>query len=130
MTEKEKRIKIYKGFSEGTDSTSGHEAVFVQPDEGDPYPLPHKVRHSPTGFAWGYGGSGPADLARSILADHLGYVPSPGIYQQFKFHFVASWAQGHPWTLTSEEISLYLSSPKIQEQLQEDQELRQWEQLQ
>lgn len=29
--------------------------------------LPHLEYHSPTGFAWGYGGSGPADLALSIL---------------------------------------------------------------
>lgn len=27
--------------------------------------------HSPTGFAWGYGGSGPAQLALAILADAL-----------------------------------------------------------
>ena len=30
-------------------------------------PLPHILRHSPTGFEFGYGGSGPADLAFSIL---------------------------------------------------------------
>jgi hypothetical protein len=35
-------------------------------------PLHHFVRHSPTGFGWGYGGSGPADLARSLLIDALG----------------------------------------------------------
>jgi len=34
--------------------------------------LPHHVRHSPDGFSWGYGGSGPADLARCILIDALG----------------------------------------------------------
>jgi len=34
--------------------------------------LPHIIRHSPTGMEWGYGGSGPADLARSILIDALG----------------------------------------------------------
>src|ERR1700730_15231398 len=28
--------------------------------------------HSPTGFEWGSGGSGPAQLALAILADHLG----------------------------------------------------------
>src|SRR6516225_2178066 len=28
--------------------------------------------HSPTGFEWGYGGSGPAQLALAILAEHLG----------------------------------------------------------
>lgn len=37
--------------------------------------LKHCVVHSPTGFETGYGGSGPADLALSILADHFG-VPA------------------------------------------------------
>ena len=35
-------------------------------------PLNHIVRHSPTGMTWGYAGSGPADLARSLLVDALG----------------------------------------------------------
>lgn len=39
------------------------------------YRVPHCVMHSPTGFESGYGGSGPADLALSILADFLGVWP-------------------------------------------------------
>ena len=35
-------------------------------------PLTHFFRHSPTGFGWGYGGSGPAELARCILLAVLG----------------------------------------------------------
>jgi hypothetical protein len=35
-------------------------------------PLPHLIKHSPTGFAWGYGGSGPAELSRCVLAAVLG----------------------------------------------------------
>jgi len=55
-------------------------------------PLRHLVHHSPTGMEWGYGGSGPADLARSIIADALGTDnPDPAIYQEFKREFVASW---------------------------------------
>lgn len=34
--------------------------------------VPHIVRHSPTGVNWGYGGSGPADAARSLILDALG----------------------------------------------------------
>lgn len=34
--------------------------------------LKHLVLHSPTGFGHGYGGSGPADLALSVLADYFG----------------------------------------------------------
>lgn len=36
----------------------------------------HVVLHSPTGLETGYGGSGPADLAASILADFLNIKPS------------------------------------------------------
>jgi hypothetical protein len=35
-------------------------------------PLRHVVKHSPTGFEWGYEGSGPAELARCLLIDVLG----------------------------------------------------------
>ena len=41
-------------------------------DAGKSYPLPHIIYHSPSGFECGYSGSGPADLALSILADLLG----------------------------------------------------------
>ncbi len=48
----------------------------------DDRPLPHVVHHSPTGFEWGYGGSGPADLALSILAWVIGdESQTVGIYE-------------------------------------------------
>jgi hypothetical protein len=35
--------------------------------------VPHRIkRHSPTGLAWGYGGSGPADFALNILSVFIG----------------------------------------------------------
>jgi hypothetical protein len=42
------------------------------------------VRHSPTGFAWGYGGSGPADLALNILSVFIGQADAESLYQDFK----------------------------------------------
>ena len=51
----------------------------------------HIIKHSPTGMAWGYGGSGPSDTARSILSLVL---PEPIVgrcYQKFKWDFVAKW---------------------------------------
>jgi hypothetical protein len=36
-----------------------------EPDSGTE--VRHVVKHSPTGLGWGYGGSGPADCARSLL---------------------------------------------------------------
>lgn len=45
--------------------------------------------HSPDGFAWGYGGSGPSQLALAILADVMGDEFAQQHYQQFKFQVIA-----------------------------------------
>jgi hypothetical protein len=48
------------------------------------------IRHSPPGMEWGYGGSGPADLALNILhACGLQQAELDTLYQDFKFAFVA-----------------------------------------
>lgn len=48
--------------------------------------------HSPTGFEWGYPGSGPTQTALAIC---LEIFPTQwmaqALYQSFKFHFVCSW---------------------------------------
>ena len=43
--------------------------------------LLHIERHSPDGFNWGYGGSGPADTALSILTDCVGKGVANAFYQ-------------------------------------------------
>ena len=61
--------------------------------------------HSPDGFNWGYGGSGPAQLALAILADHLGNDDlALANYQAFKFAVIAG-LENDVWTLTSESVS-------------------------
>lgn len=61
----------------------------VGPD-GQLTPLRHRLHHSPSGMEWGYAGSGPADLARSMLADYLQDPdPHPALYQQFKHDLIA-----------------------------------------
>jgi uncharacterized protein DUF6166 len=52
-----------------------------------------KVRnHSPDGFAWGYGGSGPAQLALAILlAAGAAQNVAEAHYQDFKDAFVSRW---------------------------------------
>lgn len=51
-------------------------------------------RHSPDGFAWGYSGSGPAQLALAII---LVYITEEslvfGLYQRFKFEIIAGLPQ-------------------------------------
>lgn len=53
-------------------------------------PLKHVVKHSPTGFEFGYSGSGPAELARCILLD-AGYALEDVelCYQRFKEFFIS-----------------------------------------
>lgn len=53
------------------------------------------VNHSPTGFNWGYAGSGPSQLALGLL---LEFMPSRketalSIYQQFKFDVISKLPQ-------------------------------------
>jgi hypothetical protein len=61
--------------------------------------------HSPTGFEWGYAGSGPAQLALALLADALGDDERAlRFHQSFKFLVVARLPKAGPWTLTSVEI--------------------------
>jgi len=61
--------------------------------------------HSPTGFEWGYGGSGPAQLALALLADHLGDDEAAiRLHQDFKRTVVAKLPH-REWTLTSDQIA-------------------------
>jgi hypothetical protein len=60
--------------------------------------------HSPTGFQWGYGGSGPAQLALALLADALNDDErATRHYQTFKAARIASIA-GDTWEMTAGEI--------------------------
>ena len=52
----------------------------------DPKPSQEYRNHSPDGFNWGYGGSGPAQLA---LAVTLKLTGKPDGYQDFKFDVIS-----------------------------------------
>lgn len=55
----------------------------------DPAPSIKLRNHSPDGFEWGYGGSGPSQLALAICLKLLDQEDALRIYQQFKFKVVA-----------------------------------------
>ena len=52
--------------------------------------VPHAARHSPTGVEWGYGGSGPADLALSVLLALTDEQTANALYHRFKHEVVAA----------------------------------------
>lgn len=66
-------------------------------------------RHCPTGFNWGYLGSGPAQLALAILMDFSdGDVDfAQDFYQTFKVYVIAQ-LEGD-WELTYAEIDQFLA---------------------
>jgi hypothetical protein len=47
------------------------------------------VNHSPTGFSWGYGGSGPAQLALAVLLELTYEASALASYQDFKWAVIA-----------------------------------------
>lgn len=50
----------------------------------------NEINHSPTGFEWGYYGSGPSQLAYAILRSYFGErEKAEELYTQFKSDFIA-----------------------------------------
>ena len=72
--------------------------------EFDPAPSLALQNHSPAGFEWAYGGSGPAQLALAILLDVFGAgAPELEMYQDFKWKFVANF-NVEKWELSEDDI--------------------------
>ena len=64
--------------------------------------------HSPGGFEWGYGGSGPAQLALALLADHTGDDEEAiMLHQDFK-HLVVARLPFRGWELTGSQMDPWL----------------------
>lgn len=76
---------------------------------GRPLDPRHDLRnHSPDGFEWGYGGSGPAQLSLAILADALEDDETAlTLYQEFKREFVAQF-EHKEWQLTEAHIRTWI----------------------
>lgn len=67
--------------------------------------------HSPTGFEWGYGGSGPAQLAYCILAELFSHTIAKRNYMAFKRDVIAGLDEGEDgvvWSLTRDEIEEFV----------------------
>jgi hypothetical protein len=79
-----------------------------------------EVNHSPTGFEWGYNGSGPSQLAYAILRTYFELVDvcdsgaakrfAKRCYVKFKNNFVAKW--GEEWNISHHEIDTWVGGEK------------------
>ena len=80
---------------------------------GKPLPLRlDLINHSPGGFEWGYGGSGPGQLALAILADCCGDEYALKYYQDFKRDFIAGLVNDF-WTITEPMIKEWQHQKQI-----------------
>jgi hypothetical protein len=116
---------VYRGERQPT----GERLAWVEiPANGGVWrePVKHLVFHSPDGFEWGYGGSGPADLSLALLADFLlrtsqatglgvridetpEYQRAFALHQDFKWDVVAR-LEHEAWTVAGEAIATWLAA--------------------
>jgi hypothetical protein len=66
------------------------------------------VNHSPDGFMWGYGGSGPAQLALAILLEYVPKEKAVALHQQFKWDVISKIDKQKPFELSEKEIRAWL----------------------
>lgn len=111
------------------DGTLSDVLIEVSRDQGVTWhPLRHVEIHSPTGMSWGYDGSGPADLAVSILADALQCADAVErdwrgdivdrfarfvvlAHHDFKRTFVSTWSD--EWSLAGGAILEWMGSHRL-----------------
>lgn len=93
-----------------------HAVVTVVDEAGErPLPLRRDLRDHSLEYNWGYGGSGPAQLALAILADFLGDpVEAEAQHQDFKVHVIAHLPQREPWRLTEMQVAVALRAIAIE----------------
>jgi hypothetical protein len=99
--------KTYRGWR----TADGTHVKIVLPD-GEMHPLPLRLdlaNHSPTGFEWGYAGSGPAQLALALLADATGCdATALALHQVFKFKVITPLKQ--LWEMTDDDVISHAES--------------------
>lgn len=93
----------------GVRDQDGTARVNVCDDRGQIRPLDIQrslfvANKSPTGFEWGYGGSGPAQLALAILLDALADIEhATRLFQAFKWAKIAGYPK-HGFVITEDEV--------------------------
>lgn len=113
-SERENALKTYYGHAATAERPA---SVIVRAKKSKM--LVHHIRHNPTGFTWGYGGSGPSELSRCILLDSFGTEECPSApkecqcqntwveptYQGFLSDVVSKLAKDKDWKLYQKDIT-------------------------
>jgi hypothetical protein len=93
-------MKVYHG----TRTENGCSVVVEEDGEFTGLDLRHDLRRHSAEFEWGYGGSGPAQLALALAADVLGDDErAQDIYQRVKFKVVGRLPH-EGWVMTEDRL--------------------------
>ena len=112
MSDPAPRFRTYVGFR--LDGSTVVRRVDLDGKQTRLNPRFDLAKHSPTGFEWGYEGSGPAQLALAILCDATGDAElSLKVYQKFKRQIVAHFEER--WTLQAGDVADFAKSLAIKE---------------
>jgi hypothetical protein len=104
--------RVFEGDAPRKFFANAPDSVLLSRDEtGAHADIPRRfVVHSPTGFEWGYGGSGPADLALNILGAFVAPPLAWRLHQRFKFDFIAKLSREGPHVLTGRSIRAWVEA--------------------
>jgi hypothetical protein len=94
--------------------TAGAYAVRAT-ESGRRRPLPPRLDlfpHSPSGFCWGYGGSGPAQLALAILADVVDAERAVALHHDFKSQRIVTIPQDADWSMTASDVLAWVENAR------------------
>ncbi len=68
------------------------------------------VNHSPTGFCWGYRGSGPAQLALALMLEYtLNQEDALALYMHFKDDVISKLPGGEDFEITEDAILAWVA---------------------
>ena len=87
--------------------------VFVVEDGGERELENVRTMQSPSGFSWGYSGSGPTALAYSILHDFFGSDATPAAALVFRTELLATLDQNAPFRITGEQIRAWDEAVRV-----------------
>lgn len=113
-------MKIYTGVREAVEPYPPEAKVYMTPTIGGKTDFErlmlHKSlqirNHSPTGFEWGYGGSGPHQLALALLMDATGDNElAEAHYHDFCVTHVMGWDRNE-FSVTDEYINAWVKNRK------------------
>jgi len=115
------RNNIYRGYI-----VDGDERVSVHRNYGSIsqnalLPLKPSLalnNHSPDGYAWGYNGSGPAQLALAILLYEFGDpIMALEYYQDFKTAIISNLEKEEDWLMSGEFVRHWVNTNKCAEKI-------------